>query len=430
MDRVIIYPGAVPLETDLLSAERFVMTAIAKTHAAMFGTASAMVNGLSTVPTIAASLNVWVNPGEIYSLQNLDTAAFSSLAADTTHQIVKQGILLDQATLSCPAPVTGGFSINYLIEAQYQDVDGTPIVLPYYNASNPATAYSGPANAGTTNNTTRKGTVSLIAKAGTAATTGTQTTPAPDSGYTGLYVVTVANGQATITAPNIVLYSAAPVLSGPITNGRLINTQVFSAAGAFTYTPTFGTNSIIVEVQGGGGAGGGAPATAAAQVSLGSGGGAGAYARSRIISAFSGVTVTVGAGGTGNSGAVGNVGGTSSFGALVSAPGGSAGQLQAPAAAGFTISGNSSIATGGTIENESGKGSEMAIAISATAGLVGHAGMSKFGPGATSTGLGGTNGSVAVSAGSGGGGTGNLASLPAVTGGAGKSGIVVVWEYA
>ena len=211
MDRVQVFPGAIPLETDLLNTNKNTMIGLAKLAAAMFGTGT-IANGLSVVPTGPASLQVFVNPGEIYQLVNLDGTAYSSLAADTTHQIVKQGILLDQAILSCPAPATGGFSINYLIEATYSDVDALPVVLPYYNASNPAVAYSGPANAGTTNNTVRQGKVTLTAKAGIAAATGTQTTPAADAGYVGLYVVTVANGQTQITAPNIVQFSGAAIL--------------------------------------------------------------------------------------------------------------------------------------------------------------------------------------------------------------------------
>ena len=227
MDRVQVFPGAIPLETDLLNTNKNTMVGLAKLAAAMLGT-STQVNGLSVIATGPASLQVNVTPGEIYQLVNLDGTAYSSLAADTTHQIVKQGILLDQVALNCPAPATAGFSVNYLIEATYSDVDALPVVLPYYNASNPAVAYSGPANAGTTNNTVRQGKVTLTAKAGTAATTGTQTTPAADAGYVGLYVVTVANGQTQITAPNIVQAAGAPV----------INTTLLGLAPAFNVSPT------------------------------------------------------------------------------------------------------------------------------------------------------------------------------------------------
>jgi hypothetical protein len=254
MDRQIIYPGAVPLETDLLNTNRNTMTAIAKLCAAIFGASGTVVNGLAVTQTGVASMQVQVAPGEIYQLANLDATAYSSLAADTTHQITKQGISLDNVLLSCAAPGTAGFSVNYLIEATFAESDTTPVVLPYYNASNPSTAYSGPANAGTTNNTKRQGIVTLVAMAGTAATTGTQTTPAPDSGYVGLAVVTVANGAASITNSNISAYFAAPVLPA----GGLFNSAQMIAVAAgtadvitanFTPAATSMTNGLTYMVR-------------------------------------------------------------------------------------------------------------------------------------------------------------------------------------
>ncbi|CBJ38347.1 protein of unknown function [Ralstonia solanacearum CMR15] len=213
MDRVTVYAGQIPLETDLLRTNKFAMMGIAKLAAAMLGTAT-VVNGLACVPTAPAGLTVNVNPGEIYSLMNVDSTAYSSVAADTTHQILKQGILMDAANLSCPAPGTSGQSINYLIQATYQDSDTDLTALPYYNASNTTQAWSGPNNSGTAQATTRKGIVVLSAKAGVSATTGSQTTPAADSGYTGLWVVTVANGQTQITAGNITKQPGAPFFPG------------------------------------------------------------------------------------------------------------------------------------------------------------------------------------------------------------------------
>ncbi len=211
LDRQTVYLGAIPLETDLLNTNRNTLVGLAKLAAAVLGT-NTLVNGLACVPTAPATLQVQVSPGEIYSLQNLDGTAYSSLATDTTHQILKQGLLMDAATLNCPPPTTSGYSINYLIEAAYQDVDGHPVVLPYYNASNPSQAYSGPANSGTAQPKTRQGVCTVQVKTGVAATTGTQQTPAADSSYVGLWVVTAACGQIQITAANIVQAANAPFL--------------------------------------------------------------------------------------------------------------------------------------------------------------------------------------------------------------------------
>ncbi|MEM5435229.1 hypothetical protein [Paraburkholderia diazotrophica] len=187
------------------------LIALGKTLSDMLGT-STLASGLGCVPTAPASLNVQVQPGQLYALQNLDGTPYSSLVADTTHQIVKQGILLDAATFACVAPTTAGYSINYLIEANYADVDSNPTVLAFYNASNPSQAFSGPGGNGQPSMTTRAGRVVLTLKAGVAAATGSQITPAVDAGCIGLWVVTVANGQATITAGNISQYAGAPIL--------------------------------------------------------------------------------------------------------------------------------------------------------------------------------------------------------------------------
>lgn len=232
MDRQIIYPGQVPIETDLLLTNKNTMTAIAKLCAAVLGVASC-VSGFATSQTVVPSLGVLVAAGDVYSLQNIDGTAYSSLAADTTHSIVKQGISLDPVTLPITPPATAGFSINYLIQVGYQDSDTGSTVLPYYNASNPAIAYSGPANSGAAQPTKRAGIVSIQAKAGTAATTGTQTTPAPDAGYTGLYVVTVANGASTVVNGNIAALATAP----------FINSTLHGLTPAFTTPVTVGVGT-------------------------------------------------------------------------------------------------------------------------------------------------------------------------------------------
>ncbi|MES9412734.1 hypothetical protein ABEQ88_12390, partial [Cutibacterium acnes] len=171
-----------------------------------------------------ASMQVSVTPGEIYMLAALEGTIYGTLAADTTHQIVKQGISLDASLLTLTAPSVAGQSINYLIQATFQETDisvdptsGTsPVVLQFYNDSNPTVPYSGPNNSGATSNTFRQGSVVLSAKAGISATTGSQVTPSPDSGYVGIAVVTVANGQTTITSGNITAYTSAPSINSTL----------------------------------------------------------------------------------------------------------------------------------------------------------------------------------------------------------------------
>jgi len=99
MNRQIVYPGAIPLETDVLNTNRYAMTGLGALAAAVLGTGT-QVHGLACTPTASASLAVNVGPGEIYSLQNIDDTAYSSLPADTARQTIKQG-LADALTLTC-----------------------------------------------------------------------------------------------------------------------------------------------------------------------------------------------------------------------------------------------------------------------------------------------------------------------------------------
>ncbi|MHB8914423.1 MAG: gp53-like domain-containing protein [Thiobacillus sp.] len=212
MDRSILYTQEQGRSTDLLFAQRATMIAIGKLAKAMLGSQT-MVEGLLTAPTVPASMSVQVGPGQIYSMEPVDASAYGILPADTADTILKQGLLMTATQLSCPAPTTAGYSINYLIEAIYQDSDTNNVVLPYFNSANPSQPLTGQNNSGTAQPTERQGLVALQVKAGAAATTGTQTTPAADSGYTGLAVVTVANGQTTITSSNIVTVAGVPAIS-------------------------------------------------------------------------------------------------------------------------------------------------------------------------------------------------------------------------
>ena len=211
MDRPLIYAQEQGRSTDFLFGQRAAMIGLAKVAEAILGTATFM-SGLGCVPTSPASMSVQVNPGQIFSLQNVDSSPYGILGADTTHQILKQGLMLDATQLACPAPTTSGYSINYLVQVAFQETDTTNVVLPFYDSSNPSQPYSGQNNNGTALPTERQDQCVVSVKAGAAAATGSQTTPSPDAGYIGAYVVTVAYGAATITSTNISTYPNAPFL--------------------------------------------------------------------------------------------------------------------------------------------------------------------------------------------------------------------------
>ncbi|MGX1099266.1 DUF2793 domain-containing protein [Amorphus sp. MBR-141] len=212
--------------------------------------------------------------------------------------------------------------------------------------------------------------------------------------------------------------------------GRLLGVQVFSAAGTSTYTPTDGTRSVVVELVGGGGGGGGAQGTGPSQVASGSGGGAGGYALKRITSGFSGVTVTVGAGGVGISANNGSGGGTSSFGALVSATGGGGGTLGVAGGYATTSVAGGAGGGNGSSGDLNAAGGYGKYGIYQASPASGEGGASHFGAGAAPV-SGTSGGNAAASPGAGGSGgvvSPNTSINPG--GGAGMAGLVLVWEYA
>ena len=417
MDRIIVYPGSIPLDSDLLNTNRNTMVALGALLQATLG-ATPVIDGLTVSPTIPASLSVIVSPGSITQATTVDQNAYGSLAADATDPLMKMGVNLTATTLTLAAPTTSGQSVNYLIEAAFVESDTGATVLPYYNAANPVQPYLGPNNTGTVQPTGRTQRVQLQLKAGTPATAGTQTTPPVDNGWSGLAVVTINYGQTQLTAANIAQASASPALQWKLPALR----PGFSSLQAFTASASFnvpvGVTRLKLTVMGGGGAGGTHATTP------GGGGGAGGQAI-RILTGMTPGTVipiTVGPGGTpltGGSTGIGGAGGTSSFGVYVSATGGAGGgggSGSAPAAGGAGGTG-----VGGDINYGGAYGTDAVI----PAARGGDGG----GPGAGRGTTGAVQGVAANGPGGGGGGGGASSTTGSGTGspgGAGGNGLVIV----
>ena len=322
MNRNIVYPGAIPLDTDLLTINVNTMVALGFLIRAVLGT-EIVADGLSCSPTLPASMSVQMSPGSLTQLSVVDTTQFGSLSADTNDPLMKMGINLSTQYFELQPPTSSGCSVNYLIEASLLESDQNLIVLPYYNASNPSQPYSGPTNSGTPQATLRTQSVQLQLKSGVPSPSGTQLTPVTDQGWVGLYVITVPYGETVIGANNIAVLPTAPFVGWKLPNlspGFGAGVQSFSSNGVFV-VPS-GVSQLEVELWGGGS--GSFASVAGGPSGGGSGGG---YARKRIqgVSPGQSVTVTVGAGGTAGttSGTPAGAGGTTSFGQYVSATGGS-----------------------------------------------------------------------------------------------------------
>jgi hypothetical protein len=411
MDRNIVYPGSIPLDTDLLSVNRNTMIGLGFLARAILGT-NTVADGLQCQPTSPASLNVVVGPGSITLMGPIDLLAYGSIAADATDQLVKMGINITPTTFSLTAPSSVGQSINYLIEAAFQEVDGSPIVLPYYNASNPAQSFSGPENAGAAQNTVRAQSVQLQLKPGVPGNTGSQTTPVVDSGWVGLYQIDVSYGQTQVTVANIGIIPTAPFLTWKLPAlrpGFGSGVQTFVTSGQFTVPA--GVTQVEVEVWG---AGSGSYASVP-QIPSGGGSGGG-YARRLVRGLTPGQTIplTVGAGGIAGTtgGAAAGPGGASTFGGFVSATGGSLNSLATTLAPdngatppGVGVNGDVNFtgsAGQAAISNQGGMGGAPPIGGAQNSGSTGNAGTFPGG-GASGAGTGAT-GNSAFNGGGGGGG--------------------------
>ena len=379
---------------------------------AILGT-NTVADGLACQPTSPASMQVVVGAGSIAQLGPVDLLAYGSIPPDPTDLIMKMGINSRPTTFSLTAPPSAGQSINYLVEASLQESDGNPVVLPYYNASNPAQSFSGPSNSGSPQNTLRMQRVQLQLKPGLPANTGSQTTPAADGGWIGLYQITVSYGQTQIAAANIAVVPTAPFLSWKLPSlrpGVASGVQSFTGNGFFAVPA--GVTQAEVEVWGGG------SGSYASVPGLASGGGSGGgYARKLVTALTPGqiIAVTVGFGGTGGTtgGAAPGTGGTSSFGQIVSATGGGLNYLSTTAAPenGATPPG---IGVGGDVNfvgsagqagmlSQGGLGGAAPIGGTQNSGTTGVVG-SFPGGGAAGAGIGGSSGNTAYNGAAGGGG--------------------------
>jgi hypothetical protein len=250
-------------------------------------------------------------------------------------QVYLNGVLLDYAT---DFTASNGTSITLATAAALDDI----ITVYAFSVSSVANITGGAAGAvlyqsaaNTTSNTDVGTSGQLLVSRGSGKPEWIAQTALSiaNTQITGLItspqIATVANTQITglITAPQIAP-SAIPA-------GGFSNMQVFTSPGTFTTPPT--TTKLKVTVVGGGGGGGASPAQLGGCGSQnGGGGGGGTAIRVTTVTAATPYPVSIGSGGTGWSppSGVGGAGGTSSFGSLASATGGSGAGLLAGGAGG------------------------------------------------------------------------------------------------
>lgn len=176
----------------------------------LVGDSSLLVSDLS----YPGGLTLRLSPGFFTAqeqISNVDSRLMTKLA-----------MLVEDYDLAFAAPGSAGNSINYLVQCRYVDVDTGTDNLPTYDPFNPHAAGS-----------LMVGILEINVKAGTEATTGAQVTPAADSGWTGVLVVSVADTTTDISVSEIT---------------SLANQAIGAAAGVGGIVPATTSVAGVVEL--------------------------------------------------------------------------------------------------------------------------------------------------------------------------------------
>lgn len=190
MDRQIVYPAQIPLDSDLLNAQRNACVGLGHLAGMAYGDNTVAAGGFACTPD--AGLAVTIAPGSLLAAGVVDATAYGTLAANGS-VLVRQYISRDPVTLTVP-----GAGATYTVYAAPATVDTDATVLPFYNAADPSVTYAGADNSGKAAPTVRQD----VAQLGIAATV-------PEGAYP-LWTITVPAAATAITADMIAQAEGAP----------------------------------------------------------------------------------------------------------------------------------------------------------------------------------------------------------------------------
>ncbi|TLU72674.1 glycine-rich domain-containing protein [Lichenicoccus roseus] len=139
MDRQIIYPGAIALDTDQLLQSRNTMVGLGYLAKMMLGDATPCADGLQCTP--ATGLAVMLSAGSL-TLPTVIDASYVGLLPPDGDPLLKIGIN------TAPVLVQLGSPGAFLISATVTEVAGGDLPIAYYDAANPSLALIGPGGDG------------------------------------------------------------------------------------------------------------------------------------------------------------------------------------------------------------------------------------------------------------------------------------------
>ncbi len=208
-NRPIVYDQSQGRSYDVLHGWRESLYGLGQAVEDLLGSSGSVVGGLGA--TSNNTMTIALAAGEVYALAALDTTAYGSLTSDAT-LTMQQGFAVAQNVVLSTTGISAGQSRYTLIYASFSQTDVIPAddpnagVLNYINATNPAgPPWSGPANAGTPQNTRRTGVCVITTTNGSPATTGSEVPPNPPGGGVPLYLVDLAFGQSQISQTQILV---------------------------------------------------------------------------------------------------------------------------------------------------------------------------------------------------------------------------------
>ena len=212
MDRQIVYPGAIALDTDQLLQARSTMVGLGYLAKMVIGDNGAYADGLSCTP--GQGMSVSIGPGSLTSPSVVDAAFVGALPPDGD-PLVKTGINTTAVALALSGSGT------FLVSASMVEAQAGNAVVAYYNPVNPAQTLFGPGGDGAAQASVLQQRVVLVVTAGTAC----------PSGNVPLWTLNVPEGASAITTSMISVAPAAPFLAVKLPQAAPL------ASPAFTGTP-------------------------------------------------------------------------------------------------------------------------------------------------------------------------------------------------